>query len=127
MKVIFISESRWQGQLLEMAFEKSGHQLISAYSAQDALIILDSNFYPDVIVTDYFLPDSDAIKLMSILSAYNDTVNIPIVFYTFIPELDAMLKGGFKKSYGIKDVIYAPSTSVDNLISRLEKIELSLN
>lgn len=127
MKVIFVSESRWQGQLLEMAFEQSGHQLVSVYSAQEALELIDSDFYPDIIVTDYFLPDSDALRLIGMLSAYDDTADIPIVFYTFIPELDAMLRGGFKKSYGIKDVIYAPSTSVDQLISRLEKIELNLS
>ena len=126
MNIIFVSESQWQGQLLELAFKNQGHRLVSAYSASESLDLIDDGFYPDVIITDYFLPDSDAIKMMSILSSYPDTKDIPIVFYTFIPELEQMLSGGLKSSYGIKDVVYAPSTDINQLISRIERIDLRL-
>jgi CheY-like chemotaxis protein len=127
MNIIFVSESIWQGQLLELAFENQGHNFVAVYSARDLLSLIDDDFYPDIIITDYFLPDSDAIKMISVLSSYPDTKDIPIVFYTFIPELEHMLRGGLKSSYGIKDVIYAPSTDIDQLIGRIEKIGLRLN
>jgi response regulator RpfG family c-di-GMP phosphodiesterase len=126
MKIIFVSESLWQGELLQVAFGRQGHELVPVGSASQLLNLIDNDFYPDIIITDYFLPDSDAVKMMSILSSYPDTAEIPIVFYTFIPELEQMLRGGLKSSYGIKDVIYAPSNSIDQLISRIEKIELRL-
>lgn len=127
MKIIFVSQSSWQGELLEMAFDGHGHELISVTGGQALLSLIDDGFLPDIIITDYFLPDTDAVQVMAILSSYNDTANIPIVFYTFIPELENMLKGGLRRSYGIRDVIYAPNTNVQQLISRIEKIELGLN
>jgi len=65
-------------KLLQMRL-RGGFEVLSAGSAREALLILETQWF-DVIITDYEMPETNGIQLLKIIKKRHP--EIPVIFYT---------------------------------------------
>ena len=66
--------------LLQAHLKQTGHRVLLAGSAQEAISVVEEHGPPDVAVLDITLPDSDGFELAQKLRAATDGARLPIIF-----------------------------------------------
>lgn len=69
-----------------------GYQVDSAANGKEALEKL-SSLKPDVVLTDYLMPEMDGITLCKILKNNPETMDIGVILITGVNDLDTRVKG----------------------------------
>lgn len=91
----------------------------------EALEAITADWIPDMIVTDYMMPQMDGIELINTIRSNFDTSHIPIIMFTAKHETDTHLKA---MKYGADGYIAKPFTMellvarIDNLLERRTQI-----
>jgi type IV pilus assembly protein PilB len=88
IKIVVAEDDVTTQMILCDALESQGYQIITADNGKQALeIILGKN--PDLVVTDYMMPEMDGLQLIQALKARETTKDIPILMLTSMGELDS--------------------------------------
>jgi CheY-like chemotaxis protein len=65
MHILVVDDEPAERETLERGLRVKGHSVSAAASGQEALQILaESRIVPDMVITDYLMPDMDGIKLL---------------------------------------------------------------
>ena len=80
-RILLIEDSRTQALQLTYVLESAGWEVIQADSAAQAMTRLD-NQTPDLILVDYYLPDTRGDALCRQIRMRVDTRVVPIVMLT---------------------------------------------
>ncbi len=81
-------------RILQMAFEKIGHQVSVAEDAHNALQLLENNTY-DLVITDVTMPGMNGYELQKII--HENQPDIPVIImtaYGTIPQAVAAIRNG---------------------------------
>jgi len=104
-------------ELLNFTISRSGHSVIEAETAEDALTILDRGT-PELIIIDWMLPGMDGIDLAKKLRADELTKELPIIMLTARGEESDKLRS-FEA--GIDDYVTKPF-SPKELMARIKAL-----
>jgi len=125
-KVLLIEPDRVLQHLYADYLEQTGHQVISVYSAQDALIVADRET-PDAIILELQLIEHSGIEFLYEFRSYVDWQSIPVIINTIVPPTE------FRDSYkllmnelGVKTYLYKPHSNLKQLDESLAAVSLSL-
>jgi len=91
-KILLVDDDRFILMLFDKALRSEGFQCFSANSVADALEILKTEI-PDIILSDYQMPDIDGFEFRSIVLKDKRLKNIPFVFLTSYTDRDMIQRG----------------------------------
>ncbi|MCD8312905.1 MAG: response regulator, partial [Bacteroidales bacterium] len=100
------------------------NNLVSRYEVRDAangveaLQVLATDWIPDIIVTDYMMPEMDGIELINHIRNDVNTSHLPIIMFTAKHETDTHIKA---MKYGADGYIAKPFT-MELFIARIENV-----
>lgn len=91
-KILLVDDSPFMLTMLANAFEKESFMVIKATSAAEALTILEQH-QPDIILSDYEMPNMDGFAFRQRLLENASTKDIPFAFLTSHKESELVIKG----------------------------------
>ncbi len=93
-KILIVDDELNIRRILQMAFEKSGHQVMVAEDARVALQLLEENNF-DVVITDVTMPGMNGYELQNII--HQNQPDLPVIIMTAfgtIPQAVAAIRNG---------------------------------
>lgn len=121
MRILLVEPNRINANIYKSALAKSGHKIFVAHQAESAIHLLDKH-QVDLVVLELQLGDHNGVEFMYELRSYTEWHNLPIVVHSLVPEYQANLNADAKKSLGIVDYLYKPTTSLEKLVLVLENV-----
>ncbi|MEO3406869.1 fused response regulator/phosphatase [Mucilaginibacter sp. CAU 1740] len=91
-KILLVDDSPLILKIIGQALEKDGFECLKAGNVPDAMEHL-KNDIPDLILSDYQMPDIDGFAFRQSLMAIPEYRNIPFMFLTSIADHDHMQRG----------------------------------
>jgi sigma-B regulation protein RsbU (phosphoserine phosphatase) len=121
-RILLVDDNPLFLTILVQAFKKTGLECITANSAQEAIGILKTDT-PDIILSDYEMPEMNGIEFRRYLMSRKSLQDIPFVFLTYLADKELITEGLDLEAldYIIKD------TPVNVIISKLNNILLVVN
>lgn len=113
-------------RILRENFENAGYQVFVAINCEEAVERIKT-FQPDLLLSEYILPDGDGAHLIAKLAEDPVTARTPIIFLSKQGDLATRLRG---LKLGAKDYLIKPMhvkevlARVKLVISRLERLEI---
>ena len=93
-KILIVDDELNIRRILQMAFEKIGHQVSVAEDAHNALQLLESNSF-DLVITDVTMPGMNGYELQKIV--HENQPDVPVIImtaYGTIPQAVAAIRNG---------------------------------
>ncbi len=125
-KILVVDDEKNIVELIKMNLERSGFDIISAYTGEEAIKKTISN-NPDLILLDLMLPDIDGFEVCRIIKLNEKTKNIPIIMITAkSEETDKVIGLGLgaddyvTKPFGVREL----EARVKTVLRRTQEIEL---
>jgi diguanylate cyclase (GGDEF)-like protein len=78
-QVLIVDDDRQQAMFCAGVLKRKGMQVVSALSAEEALVAL-TTMRPDLVLMDLYLPGLNGMELTAILRQRSDSLLLPIVF-----------------------------------------------
>lgn len=122
-KVLLVDDNPLFLKLLAQAFTKAGLTCHTAHSAHEGLIHLQTNT-PDVILSDYEMPEMNGLEFRRDVLAVENLKDIPFIFLTSLDDEKVMYKGLDLQAidYVIKDTpVEVIIAKVNNLLHTVSK------
>lgn len=91
-KILLVDDDRFMLQLICRALALKGFICFTANSVKEALEILYDQI-PDIILSDYSMPEMDGFEFRKVILTDNKFKNIPFVFFTSFADEDLMQRG----------------------------------
>ncbi|RZA00771.1 MAG: fused response regulator/phosphatase [Sphingobacteriaceae bacterium] len=121
-KILLVDDNTLFLNILVQAFKKTGLECYTAVSATDAIAILKTNI-PDIILSDYEMPEMNGIEFRRYLMERKSLKDIPFVFLTYFDNTDLVTEG-----LGLEAIDYiVKDTPIHVIISKLNNILLAVN
>ncbi|MGD9160735.1 MAG: ATPase, T2SS/T4P/T4SS family [Desulfobacteraceae bacterium] len=115
--VLFVDDDEKFLKLFKQLLENKGFIVITATNGVEALR-LAIRVRPDIIITDYIMPEMDGINLIKKLKANLETRQIPIIMITALQDADSEVK---VFDAGADDFLIKPVDS-KRLIARVKRV-----
>ncbi|BAQ66863.1 response regulator transcription factor [Geminocystis sp. NIES-3709] len=80
-KVLLVDDMKAELELLNQYLTQAGYEVVTANSGKEALDKVDNN-KPDIIVTDWMMPEMGGLDLCRQLRKNPDTASIPVIACT---------------------------------------------
>lgn len=116
-KILVVDDEKNIVELLRINLERFGYEVISAYTGMEAITLISLE-KPDLILLDIMLPDSDGIKICSMIRSNERTMNIPIIMVSAKREEEDKIEG---LRAGADDYITKPF-SVKEIDARIQSV-----
>ena len=112
-RILVVDDEPDIADLLRMYLERSGYQVLIAYSAAEAFDLAQTEL-PDLITLDVLLPDANGFTVLEWLKSDDRTRNIPVVLISILPD------DGHGELLGAVEYLTKPVTE-DDLLMYLER------
>lgn len=116
-KILLVDDDRFMLQLICRALGAKGFSCRTAKSVREALDLLYDEI-PDIVLSDYSMPEIDGFEFRKVLLRDKRYKNIPFVFYTSFADEDTMQKGLEMQAVDYID----KNTPVHLVVSKLNNI-----
>lgn len=103
------------------ALEAAGHTVHWQKDAQAALSVIDDHA-PDIVVLELHLPDHNGVEFLYEIRSYPDCDHIPVLLHTMVPQQNPGLGHDYWEQLGIKEYLYKPQTTLNQLVNRVERL-----
>ncbi|PHV61683.1 response regulator [Cyanobacterium aponinum UTEX 3222] len=108
-KVLLVDDMKAELDLLHQYLTEAGYDVTTANNGKEALEMVDNN-KPDIIVTDWMMPEMGGLDLCRQLKKNPDTATIPVVACTAKNrDVDKM----WATKQGVKAYVIKPCTKED--------------
>lgn len=114
MNLLLVEPDTTTARLIKRAFEKQGHTVRRAVSAQTAVDMMIEAL-PDAVVLEVQLGVHNGIEFLYEIRSYVDWQQVPVVVYSLNQAVrHTRFRAPFRR-LGVKDVLYKPTASIDSL------------
>jgi sigma-B regulation protein RsbU (phosphoserine phosphatase) len=123
-KILLVDDNEFFLKLIGQAFANNGFECFYAGSAEEAILSLNSNLLPDIILSDYEMLEMNGIEFRRHLMNDNSLKDIPFVFLTSLSDSDLMMKGFdlLAIDYVVKDTpVKVIISKITSILSTIEK------
>ncbi|MHB1558013.1 MAG: PP2C family protein-serine/threonine phosphatase [Isosphaeraceae bacterium] len=121
-RILLVEDSSTMRRMLSMKLQDEGYEVFTANDGQQGLARAAEEPRPDLILTDYEMPEMDGAGLCRAIKADKDLRTIPILMLTTLAEIDAKVAG---LEAGADDYILKPK-SPDDFREMFKRIEAHL-
>jgi sigma-B regulation protein RsbU (phosphoserine phosphatase) len=122
--ILLVDDNLFFLKLLEKAFNKSGYECLIAGSSAQAIVILKEKANPDMILSDYEMPEMNGMEFRKYLLGNATFKDIPFVFLTGFSDKGLIVEGLelMAVDYVIKDTpVNVIVSKVNNILFTIEK------
>lgn len=116
-RILIVEDNEFMLRLIQGVLEGEGYITITAVDGEEALRIALKEV-PDLIVTDYLMPEMDGITLIRKLRSTMATMYIPVIILTIRDELELEVQG---IDAGADDFLVKP-INARKLVSRVNRL-----
>lgn len=127
-KILVVDDEKNIVELIRMNLERSGFQVIPAYTGKEA-IIKTMDLDPDLILLDLMLPDIDGFEVCRTIKLNEKTKDIPIIMITAkSEEADKVIGLGLgaddyvTKPFGIREL----EARIKTVLRRCQRLDLAV-
>ena len=127
-KILAVDDEKNIVELIRMNLERSGFQVIPAYTGKEA-IIKTMDLDPDLILLDLMLPDIDGFEVCRTIKLNEKTKDIPIIMITAkSEEADKVIGLGLgaddyvTKPFGIREL----EARIKTVLRRCQRLDLAV-
>lgn len=121
-RILLVEDSSTMRRMLSMKLQDEGYEVFTANDGQQGLARAAEEPRPDLILTDYEMPELDGAGLCRAVKADRDLRTLPILMLTTLAEIDAKIAG---LEAGADDYILKPR-SPDDFREMFKRIEAHL-
>lgn len=115
-RVLIVDDDRWQAEFYERELSPAGNDVHHAAHALAAIEMVDE-VQPDVIILDVLLPGTNGIALLHELQTHSDTMTIPVIIVTTLPDAVANTR-----AYGVHAVFDKSTIVTGELAQAVKKV-----
>jgi CheY-like chemotaxis protein len=123
MRILLVEPDRLQARAYGMAFERSGHTMVHARTAQAAVQATDEQM-PDVVVLELQMPGHNGVEFLYEFRSYPEWLQIPIILHTFVPLRELAHAAALKNELGVRRILYKPTTTLTTLCETVQSVAL---
>jgi DNA-binding response OmpR family regulator len=116
-KILFIEDEKILAQMYKDKLEEAGFSTILAFSAEEALDLLQKEKV-DLIILDILLPKKDGIDFLEEFKKNSENLKIPVVALSNYDDPEAKKKAF---ALGIKDYLLKTEYTPQELISKIQE------
>jgi CheY-like chemotaxis protein len=100
--ILLVEDERAIRKVMEILFEDEGYQVVLAQNGREGLDLL-ADLMPDLIITDYMMPELDGVGLLRAVRGDDRVRGLPVLLMSSVPAADlpgheladkTFLKGG---------------------------------
>ena len=121
-RILLVEDSSTMRRMLSMKLQDEGYEITTANDGQEGLAKAREEPHPDLILTDYEMPEMDGAGLCRAVKADKAVRTIPILMLTTLAEIDSKVAG---LEAGADDYILKPK-SPDDFREMFKRIEAHL-
>jgi sigma-B regulation protein RsbU (phosphoserine phosphatase) len=92
MKIVIAEDEKISRKILEMALIKAGHDVVAVENGIKALESIQKDV-PDMLITDWMMPDLDGVELCHRVRALNLSSYVYIIFLTALTQKENIIRG----------------------------------
>ncbi|OQX79381.1 MAG: hypothetical protein B6D64_04945 [Bacteroidetes bacterium 4484_276] len=92
-KVLIAEDSPTQALHLQMILEERGYEVLHGLNGEEAMVLLDENDPPDIIISDIVMPIMDGYEFCSRVKGNDKTREIPFILLTQLSNPDDVIRG----------------------------------
>jgi sigma-B regulation protein RsbU (phosphoserine phosphatase) len=92
MKIVIAEDEKISRKILEMALIKAGHDVVAVENGIEALESIQKDV-PDMLITDWMMPDLDGVELCHRVRALNLSSYVYIIFLTALTQKENIIRG----------------------------------
>ncbi len=123
-KILLIEPDNVLADIYRNGLSSMGLNVISAYNAQQAIILADDES-PDLVICELQLVDHSGVEFLYEFRSYADWLKIPIIILSIVPPYEfSCSQIGLKRELGVESYLYKPQTNLHRL---LEVVGSTLN
>ena len=121
MKLLLIEPDTVLSRIYVNYFVNNNFQITPCNNSDTVLIELEKEI-PDLIILELQIAEHSGIELLHELRSYEDWANIPIIINSLVPRNNIHLNAKIMKQFYIKDYLYKPTTSLEELLASINKV-----
>jgi sigma-B regulation protein RsbU (phosphoserine phosphatase) len=92
MKIVIAEDEKISRKILEMALIKAGHEVVAVENGIEALESIQKEV-PDMLITDWMMPDLDGVELCHRVRALNLSRYVYTIFLTALTQKENIIRG----------------------------------
>ena len=122
-KILLVDDNEFFLKMMGKSFKNNGFECSFASSAAEAMLFLEKTPAPDLILSDYEMPEINGIEFRKLLVDNNVLKDIPFVFLTSSTDKDLMMEGLDLQAidYVVKDTpVKMIITKINNILNTIE-------
>ena len=119
MNILLVDDDEGVGELAQLLLEKHGHSVKRVLTGEDCLTLLESNYHPDLILMDIFMPGKDGLQITREIKSNPKTRDIPVLLFTVMGTIDGIEEAA--KKAGANGYIAKPFNRT-TFLSHIEKL-----
>src|SRR5215831_16314212 len=121
-RILLVEDSSTMRRMLSMKIQDEGYEVITANDGVEGLAKAAEEPHPDLILTDYEMPEMDGAGLCRAVKSDKTLRTIPILMLTTLAEIDSKVAG---LEAGADDYILKPK-SPDDFREMFKRVEAHL-
>lgn len=118
MKVLVVEDDKFLMSAYRAKLERSGFEVHMASDGDEALTVLQT-LVPDIILLDLVMPRKDGFATLGELRQRDALKNVPVIVASNLGQKEDIDKA---TGLGATDYIIKSDLSMDDLISKIEKV-----
>ena len=120
MHVLLIEPDKVLAGTYQSVLQQSGHQVIVAVSAQEAVHMADQQ-KPDVVVLEMELARHNGVEFLYEFRSYHEWLDVPVIIHSFVAPTELAAATTLQGELGVVCVLYKPATSLSQLCSAVRQ------
>jgi two-component system phosphate regulon response regulator PhoB len=125
MNILLVEPDFVLAQTYKQLLEVHGHNIVTAATAQEAIVEADKQT-PDLVVCELQLVSHSGIEFLYELRSYPEWQQIPVIVHTSVPPFEFVSsRQGLAQELGIAQYLYKPATDLSQLIRAVTEAGIS--
>lgn len=117
--LLLVDDDIFLAEMYELKFQEVGFDVKTAHDGQTALVMLETDPLPDVILLDIVMPHLDGFEILKLLKANERYKKIPVLLLTNVGQKDDVDKG---IQLGADDYIVKAHFTPSEVAERVKKL-----
>ena len=119
-RILLVEPDQVLAEVYRQALQHAGHSVLSATSAQAAVLVADDH-RPDLVILELQLVEHSGIEFLYEFRSYPDWQGIKILIHSQVPPAEFAANWPLLKTeFNLADYLYKPLTSLEDLTEAVD-------